>query len=185
MKELLDTLETSDDVYGPREDSLLLAEAAAKHRGERMLDVGTGTGVVAAAAAKNFDEVVAVDVNPEAVRLARRNLPGATVIESDLFESVEDTFDLVTFNPPYLPTDDGTRGDPALDGGETGHDVIQRFVEGVPEHLSGEGAVLVLVSSLTGIGEVEGLLRDNDFSVERVASERHFFEELVVLKASQ
>ncbi|MBS1263997.1 MAG: Release factor glutamine methyltransferase [Methanonatronarchaeales archaeon] len=182
MKNVLGTLETGEDVYGPREDSLLLAGEAASREGRRLLDVGTGTGFVAAAASSGFQEIVAVDIDPLAVALAERNLPNATVKQSDLFESAGGTFDLVTFNPPYLPTDRATETDAALDGGPTGREVLKRFASDLPGYLEQDGSALVLVSSITGKEEVEELFEHAGFSVEEVASERRFFEELAVLE---
>lgn len=176
-------IETRDGVYGPREDSYLLATVAATCEGRRVLEVGTGTGFVAAVASRGFEETVAVDLNPDAVDLAKRNLPDATVLQSDLFRNVDGTFDLVLFNPPYLPTDEGTEGDAALDGGSTGREVLERFVHDLPHYLDENGSALVLVSSITDTEEVERLFAENGFSVEEVASERYFFEELVVIEA--
>lgn len=175
-------LETGDGVYAPREDSGLLAETASGYGGDRLLDMGTGTGYVAAGLSADFEEVVAVDVDPRAVECAEKNLPGAEVRESDLFEAVDGVFDLITFNPPYLPSEGPLDGERAWNGGADGRRVVNRFVEGLPPHLARDGCCLLLVSSLTGIEEVEGLSRDAGFDVGVVARKELFFEELVVLE---
>ncbi len=70
--------------------------------GRRVLDVGTGSGALAALALRRgADEVVAVDINPAAVAMARRLVPGATVLQSDLFEAVEGRFDTVLCSFPW------------------------------------------------------------------------------------
>ena len=62
-----------DDVYEPAEDSFLFAENLDVKEGERVLDVGTGCGMLAVIAAKRAGGVVAVDLNPFAIRCAKSN----------------------------------------------------------------------------------------------------------------
>ena len=106
-------------VYQPEADTfLLLAAAQAEVRpGDRVLEVGTGSGCIAAALARDC-EIVATDINPHAVFCARQK--GIDVVRSDLFSGIRGTFDLIIFNPPYLPTQPGERIDDwlesALDG---------------------------------------------------------------------
>lgn len=183
LKQLIADLETSDDVYGPREDSFLLARAADGRTGDRLLEVGTGTGVVAAVTRSGFDRVEAVDIDPDAVELARKNLPDADVHRSDLFEDVDGEFDLVLFNPPYLPSEKPLQQERAWNGGEDGREVLTRFVKDLPDHLAPGGSAFILVSTLTGLDEVRDLLRDQGLTADRVDAEKLFFEELVVLEA--
>lgn len=185
LKQLIADLETSDDVYGPREDSFLLARAADGYNGDRLLEVGTGTGVVAAVTGSGFESVTAVDIDPAAVEIARKNLPDADVKQSDLFENVDGEFDLVLFNPPYLPSEKPLQQERAWNGGENGREVVTRFIQGLPDHLAPGGAALILVSSLTGLDEVRDLLDDQGLTSDRVDSEKLFFEELVVLEAKR
>lgn len=185
LKQLIADLETSDDVYGPREDSFLLARAADGYTGDRLLEVGTGTGVVAAVTGSGFDRVEAVDIDPAAVELARKNLPDADVKQSDLFENVDGEFDLVLFNPPYLPSEKPLQQERAWNGGEDGREVVSRFVEDLQRHLAPGGSALLLVSTLTGLDEVLELLDDRGLTADRVDSEKLFFEELVVLEAAR
>lgn len=177
----------ADHVYQPAEDSALLADAACEgiDAGQRVLDVGTGSGYVAARAAETGAQVMGSDFNPHACRQAREN--GLEVVRTDLVSGfAECTFDIVTFNPPYLPTKPEERSDDwmerALSGGETGRAVITPFVDAVSRVLRSGGVVFVLVSSLTGLDEVEARARKAGFETEEVAEESHFFERLVVLK---
>lgn len=119
-------------------------------QGARVLDMGTGSGAVAVAAARLGAAVVAVDLNPHAVRCARINalLNGCEarieVRHGDLFAPVDgDRFDLVTFNPPYL------RGVPrdSLDLAWRATDTVERFAAALPRHLAAGGRALVLLSS--------------------------------------
>jgi len=101
-------IEDSVGVCGVRDDTRALAEAAAQLPGPgRALDMGTGSGYVGIYLALHGWEVDATDVSPRAVELARRNAAanGAAVrvYQSDLFDRVEGTFDLILFNPPMRP----------------------------------------------------------------------------------
>lgn len=101
-------IEDSVGVCGVRDDTRALAEAAAQFPGPgRALDMGTGTGYIGIYLALHGWEVDATDVSPRAVELARRNAAanGAAVrvYQSDLFDRVEGTFDLILFNPPMRP----------------------------------------------------------------------------------
>jgi HemK-related putative methylase len=119
-------------------------------RGATVLDMGTGAGIGAIVAAGCGARVKAVDVNPVAVRCARINalLNGVEdrveVRHGDLFEPVSgERFDVVLFNPPYLPGPPRDLLDRAFRGG----DVIDRFARGLAQHLAPAGFALVLLST--------------------------------------
>jgi len=176
-----------EQVYQPAEDSHLLAEAARESidGGERALDVGTGSGYVASALAEAGAEVVATDVNPLACQQAHED--GIPVVQANLADPFQESvFDLVTFNPPYLPTPpEEAMNDwmeQALSGGESGREVIEPFLETVGRVLAPGGRVLLLVSTLTDVEAVEKLATGAGFSARDVADESHPFERLVVLE---
>ncbi|RZH66617.1 HemK2/MTQ2 family protein methyltransferase [Natrinema altunense] len=176
------------DVYQPAEDSQLLAEAACERLAgsETVLEVGTGSGYVAARIADGTDaRVVASDLNPHAVRQARTE--GVETVRADLVSPFRDgTFDAVAFNPPYLPTDPENEWDDwmehALSGGEDGRAVIDPFLERVGRVLAPDGVVYLLVSSLTGVDGVVEEAGDHGFSAVAVADESFPFETLTVLE---
>ncbi|MFB6163708.1 MAG: HemK2/MTQ2 family protein methyltransferase [Haloarculaceae archaeon] len=174
-------------VYQPAEDTRLLAESAEAfvEAGDRVLDVGTGSGYVATVAADAGADVVGVDVNPHACRQARGE--GVPVVRGNLTDPFRaEAFDRVLFNPPYLPTEpDEAREDwmeRALSGGESGRAVVDPFLDDVGRVLAPGGEVLLLVSSLTGIDAVTDRAVDRGFDVEEVSAEKHPFERLVVLR---
>jgi len=189
--------EFADRVYQPAEDSALLADAACEEisNSQRVLDVGTGSGYVAARIAEIGARVVGSDRNPHACRQARGH--GIEVVLTDLVSTFSpNAFDVVVFNPPYLPTEpedlpiDPEEADQdwmevALSGGETGRAVVEPFLDSVSRVLRPGGVVLLLVSSLTGPDEVEERADEAGFETERVVEESHFFEQLVVLKLVQ
>lgn len=118
--------------------------------GSRVLDMGTGSGIVAISAARWAGQVDAVDVNPDAVRCARINtlLNGleATieVHEGDLFEPLCDRrYDVVLFNPPFF------RGAPSdgFDLAWRAKDTVERFAAELRNHLRPSGYALVIFST--------------------------------------
>ncbi|HIH73469.1 MAG TPA: methyltransferase domain-containing protein [Thermococcaceae archaeon] len=175
-------------VYEPAEDTFLLAENLRVKEGDVALDVGTGTGIIALLMAKKAKFVLGVDINPLAVELAKENarLNGITNVEfrqSDLFENVEGKFDIITFNAPYLPGEPEEPIDLALVGGESGREVLDRFIGEFPDYLKENGIVQIVQSSITGIEETLKKLQSKGFVAEITAKERYFFEEIVVITA--
>ena len=118
--------------------------------GASVLDLGTGSGVAAVAAARLGARVVAVDINPHAVRCTRINallnlVDGRVDVRlGNLFAPVAgQRFDLVLFNPPYF------RGTPhsLLDAAWRSDDAAERFAAGVADHLAPGGRAIVLLST--------------------------------------
>ena len=140
------------EVYPPSDDSILLIESLDVIPREKVLEVGCGSGVVSIHCAKNGCYVTAVDVNPRAVELARRNsVANGTdirVLESDVYGNVDGVFDTIVFNLPYLPVDEEGLLAKAWSGGPDGLGPLPRLLEGAPGHLDHDGRVVVVVSSL-------------------------------------
>ena len=174
-----------DQVYPPEQDTFLLLGAALRELspGDRVLEVGCGSGEIAARLSE-IAPVIATDINPHAaVATASR---GVEVVRTDLCEGICGEFDLVIFNPPYLPTSEEERLDDwleyALDGGESGREVIARFIAGVHRVLSPRGRILILVSSLTGLPQVQQIFARHCFLAFIVASEQAEDEMLYVIR---
>ena len=172
-------------VYSPEADTVLLLEAARAEvqAGDHVLEVGTGSGLIAAEIGR-ITRIVATDINPHAVISARKD--GVDVVRTDLFAGIRGPFDLVLFNPPYLPTQPEERIDDwlehALDGGASGRAVIERFARHVGDILVPDGRILLLISSLTGLMEVQDLFCCLGFSAEIALQQVVEDEVLYVLK---
>ena len=185
-------LKLHPEVYEPAEDSILLLKNLVDVRDKEVLEIGVGTGLISIACAKRgAKRVVGVDINPYAVKLAKENAKlnnvNITFFESDLFENVEGEFDVILFNPPYLPTseDDKINGylNYAFDGGENGREILDRFIYNLPNYLKKGGVAQILQSSLTGEEITINKLKSLGFKVEKVASLKVPFEELMVINA--
>ena len=184
----------ADSVYEPAEDSYLLIDAArgeiaGSNRRLRILEIGTGSGIVTAAMMQDAPEhrYAATDISPHAVECAKANR--VPVIRADLFSGIRGRFDLIIFNAPYLPTAPDERVDGWLDyawnGGGDGRAVINRFLEQVSAFLADRGSILLLLSSLTGIETVRERMASAGLLVHEVASVRCPGERLVVLRGSR
>ncbi|MEU0465151.1 putative protein N(5)-glutamine methyltransferase [Amycolatopsis sp. NPDC006131] len=149
-------------VFVPRRRTELLVEEAVRLAPPHpvAVDLCCGSGALGAALAAELDlaELHAADLDPAAVRCARRNVPGE-VHEGDLYEALPDGLrgrvDLLVVNVPYVPTDAVALMPPearlhepqlALDGGADGLDIARRVVEGAPEWLAPGGRLLIETS---------------------------------------
>ncbi len=179
---------THGDVYEPHDDTFMLARVV-KDRiqpGDRFLEVGCGAGVVAMTAARAGAHVTATDMNPHAVELCRHNAKqnrlSIDVVETDLMAGLIGPFDVVAFNPPYLPTEeeDKVKGplNLAFDGGPDGNAVVLRFAEQLADLQVDE--VLVIHSSLSDPEPLHRRMGDLGYDHEVAAEERHFYERLTV-----
>lgn len=102
------SIEVLPGVYKPLENEHACASYC--RDGDRVLDLGCGTGVGSVFCASKAREIVAVDISAQAVTNARRNferhgVTNATASQSDMFDNVEGKFDLILANPPYVEAD--------------------------------------------------------------------------------
>lgn len=175
-------IEERPGVYRPSEDTRLLLAAIALEPGERLLEIGTGTGFVALHAARQ-GPVVATDVNPEAVELARanarRNRLDVRVVRTHLAAGVKGPFEVVAFNPPYLEGEAQDAPDRAWAGGRQGSEIAIEFLSDVSRVLASGGRAYLLLSAANVAARADA---DRRFEVRAVARKRLFFEELEVLE---
>ncbi|MGN6546739.1 MAG: N5-glutamine methyltransferase family protein [Aureliella sp.] len=134
--------------------------------GLRVLDVGTGSGIVAISLAKSLPgaQITAVDISPAALALAARNVAKHEVggqvklVESDLLAALGDSqFDLIVSNPPYISEAEYAELDPgvrkyeprgALVAGPTGAETIERLLAQSAQHLKPGGWLLFELSPM-------------------------------------
>jgi release factor glutamine methyltransferase len=158
--------------------SHLLGEAvlAEVRPGDRVLDMGTGSGVNAVLAASKGASVLAVDINPRAIETATANAHANGVADrmevrhSDVFSDVAETFDLIVFDPPFRwfrPRD-------LLEAAMTdeGYQAMTRFVRQARSHLSPDGRMLIFFGTSGDLGYVQKLLAEERFAAEVVASDK-------------
>jgi release factor glutamine methyltransferase len=181
------------EIYQPGEDSFLLLSASEQEcrYPDRVLEVGCGSGYIANAILDGqfmkCRELLSTDINPHATRAAHSR--GLDVVRADLLSGIRGPFDLVIFNPPYLPTSPDDRIDDwleyALDGGPDGRAIISRFIRSVGRVLAPRGRFLLLISSLTGLREIISLLEDAGFVHEIVLQQGIEGEDLFVIRGTR
>jgi release factor glutamine methyltransferase len=180
-------------VYPPSEDTFLLLDAIEVSPSESFLEVGCGSGYILANAASISFRAIGLDFSFAAVRNTKQNLlsnnmeENAEVLLSDLLDAFlpNTRFDVIVFNPPYLPSDeDGTGLDHALIGGIRGSEITERFVRQAMQHLSPSGRIYTIVSSLSGHSQLERCIEDAGFEMTTVESGAFFFERLSVIRVT-
>lgn len=145
-----------------------IADCRLQNADGRMLDVGTGSGVIALSLAAKFPgaRITATDVSEEALALARENaerlaLKNVEFAKGDLLDGIEGDFDLIVANLPYVAESDRAtlsrevRHDPeiALFGGARGDEIVRKLIEQAPSHLAPGG----LLALELGLGQADDL----------------------------
>ncbi|MEM2136467.1 MAG: methyltransferase [Candidatus Methanomethylicia archaeon] len=187
-------------VYYPSDDSYLLADFIKKmeENYDYGLDVGCGCGLLSLLLAKICKYVVAIDINHSAVKNTLHNikenhlLHKISTIHGDLVTSIKikPLFDIVVFNPPYLPYDEDENILPieerwAWSGGLDGRLIIDRFIEIIPYILKYQGAILIIQSSLSNPQKTINKLVKIGFNVNIVSEKSFFFEKIYLLEVKK
>jgi release factor glutamine methyltransferase len=175
------------EIYEPAEDSYLLSRVLnqtipillKQNPNIKFLEIGSGSGVLLETAKElgiKQSHIFASDINEDAVFHCKKL--GFNCVYSDLFENIEGKFDIILFNPPYLPRDSENKESKTSQlittGGETGSEIINRFLEQAENYLEEDGKIFLLTSSLT---------KDIDwrnYSKKLIGKEKIFMEELFV-----
>lgn len=180
----------SDETLIPRPDTEILVQTVLDLKPSRILEIGTGSGVIAIslAAEQSNLEIVATDISIKALETAAKNAAELNVIdrikfvEANVFNGLEGEFDLIVSNPPYIPSEDILElqkevqfFDPsrALDGGEDGLDFYREIFENANKFLAPDGKICVEV----GIGQAD--------DVSSIALECGFCEPVVIKDLNQ
>jgi len=188
LQHLLGTVEFAGRVFlcdkralVPRPETEHLVEllkSQIPHPAARILDVGTGSGVIALSLAANFPDatVTATDISDDCLALARENAErlGLTnrveFLAGDLLLQVNDVYDLIVANLPYVAAPDRAGlsrevlHDPevALFGGERGDEVVRRLIEAAPARLR-PGGLLALELGLGQADDLAALMAEKNY----------------------
>ena len=175
-------IEVMQGVYEPAEDTYLLIKSIEVEKGQKVLEMGCGCGVISLHLAKHGCIVVAADINEKSVENTKRNAlaNGLKIkcIKSDLFSKINDKFRVIIFNPPYLPT---SGEDISWDGGAGGTEIIKRFLEEARHYLDENGCIYIVISSLTNFENVKKNFKEK-YEFERISMQNLFFEKIYVYR---
>ncbi|MEH3154515.1 MAG: methyltransferase [Gordonia paraffinivorans] len=181
-----DDLVVDLSVYAPQSDSYLLVEAIRglgdRVAGARVLDLCCGTGIAAVTAARHrAAEVLALDLNPAAVRSAAanaaRHAPAMHARRGDLTDAIEHgPFDVVVCNPPYVPAPrddvDHASAESAWDAGQDGRSVLEPLCRSLPDLLAPGGVALLVHSEVAGIDTTVQACRDAGLAADVLSRTR-------------
>jgi len=171
-----------EEVYEPREDSFMLADAIEDYAFGSVLDMGTGTGILAERASDSpkVTNIIGVDVNPAAIEYCLKNIRNKKIkfMHSNLFSGLKGKFDFIVFNPPYLPRGKDKVKDKSLIGGKKGFEVLEKFFKEVSKHLNPKGRILIVFSSLTDKEKVDSIIKNHKFKANLLEKKHMFFEDL-------
>jgi release factor glutamine methyltransferase len=176
--------------YEPHEDSILLRRAIENVSTEFALEIGCGTGFVLESLSRQASFLIGADIDKESLYSAKKRIR-----ENKLFDKVDlvccdsasafrkEVFDLVVFNPPYLPSEEVL--DRVVDGGLTGTETTLIWIKEAQRTLKSDGMILFVTSSLA---DKEGLLKKIEllgFEISLVSNKKLFFEDIMVFKLKQ
>lgn len=158
----------NEGVFPPATDTKLLALAVHVGKGDRIIDMTTGSGVVAIVAGKQGATGIAVDINPLAVECARQNVArhgiDIEVIESNLFSNIPpEQFDRIYANGPFFDDEIEDPLDYACYGS---HKFTEDLLAGAKARLKPDGKLLMVVSEFTDIKHLEQTAENKDLSAE-------------------
>ncbi|MFX0063216.1 MAG: HemK2/MTQ2 family protein methyltransferase [Candidatus Hermodarchaeota archaeon] len=200
-------LKNHPDVYSPREDTDLMIQAI-QHiskdeslidRQISILEMGTGSGILSIYLLKTFkiDKLIVTDISPIVAEIAAENISnnllhtpqGTNIVVMDLFNGFQKQplFDLIMFNPPYVPTAQGelSRGGifHSWAGGRQGRKIILAFLEDCPLFLKPKGQILLLISSLNNLTEIQKFASEKcSLRSKIIVAKSVGYEKLYVLK---
>jgi release factor glutamine methyltransferase len=151
-----------------------------------ILDMGAGSGIQAKTCKKlGFNNILTADINPLAVQELKKQ--GFKSVKSNLFsdikkENKKQKFDLIIFNPPYLPEDKLEPKSSRLSttAGKKGYELIIKFLKQAKQFLNSGGRILLLFSSLSQPSIIKKQSKSLGYNIELISSKKLFFEELFV-----
>tara|TARA_B100002003_G_C14068205_1_gene513947 strand:- start:680 stop:1231 length:552 start_codon:yes stop_codon:yes gene_type:complete len=178
-------------IYEPSEDSFLLQKTLKKflknkNKSLSILDMGSGSGIQAQTCISlGFKKTLAVDKNPESIKILTEKKINA--VRSNLFSKIKmKKFNLIIFNPPYLPEDPREPKDSQLvtTAGKEGYEIIIKFLKQATSQLKSEGKILLLFSSLSHPKIILKNAKSLGYNYQLISKEKIPFEELYVYEFS-
>jgi release factor glutamine methyltransferase len=190
-------IETHPEVYEPAEDTFQLLEAIEINQDESVLEIGTGCGLISLVCVQKGANVVCTDINPYAIELTKRNFKKNNILlegylqirEGHLFSvlSKNELFDVIIFNPPYLPTsstdiiDDSYWFNVSVDGGKDGLKVIKGFIEGLKSHLNKMGRAYFVFSNLSDQKLLNKFIAENNLKSKIINTYNYNDEKIEII----
>lgn len=181
--------EIYEGVYTPSEDTFLLLSMIKLEGHEKILEVGCGSGIISLHCSAHGCIVLSVDKDEKCLKNteinAKKNDLDISVKKSDLFSNInEDDWDVIIFNPPYLPKDDILPEDHRWDGGKRGDEIVVKFLEEAEDYLKKDGKSFICYSSLSPTERIEAVIEER-YEIANLEKKEFFFETLYCLELNK
>ncbi|MEF8847770.1 MAG: HemK2/MTQ2 family protein methyltransferase [Candidatus Thermoplasmatota archaeon] len=187
----------ANQVYQPAEDTFQLLESIEIEKNDRILEIGTGTGIIALKCATKKTNIIATDINPKAIKIAKKNykqnkenLKGKIeFIKTNLFKDIdkEKKFDKIIFNPPYVSIKNEKIRikekwlNQATDGGPDGLKTLKKFIKKLPLYLKKpDGKAFFITSSSSNLTKVKKYINCSHLKSKILSEKKHESETLYV-----
>lgn len=177
-----------EHIYYPEEDTFLLLNVIRKYSVDKVLEIGTGSGLLALELRINNRFVIGVDINFNALnelRISESNKNIDSKINIICCNSAspfrDNVFDLVVFNPPYLPSE--KINDNTIYGGPSGIEISKIWFKDASRILKNNGKIVFLTSSISNVKGLFNYSRKLGFKIKILESKKLFFEKLLVVEA--
>ena len=155
-----------------------------------VLDMGTGSGILAIESAKKGAKVIAIDINRDAIKCARKNAKihnvDIEILCSDLFSCLKrrKIFDLIIFNIPYLDLKPRDTFDLSIC--DYKKEILKRFLDESHHHLKDGGKILIAYSTVSNLREAERIFREKGWHFEKVIEKNILkLERIVIYKLKE
>lgn len=171
-------------IYQDEEDSYLFSKSLEEqipkiknYKIKRYLEIGAGSGIQLDALKKigiKKANIFSCDINKNAVQQCIKK--GFNCIKSDLFSNIKGKYNVIIFNPPYLPKDKKEEKESRLatTGGKKGGELINKFLKQAGKYLEKDGKIFLVTSSLT-----KGIKWEK-WRKRRISEENLFFEKIYI-----
>jgi release factor glutamine methyltransferase len=177
-----------DSLYSPSDDTFLLINSLPNYSSENVLEIGIGSGAILLNLIQKNKYVLGTDVNHLILRNTLKDIKkkycgqGLNIVCCESASAFRDEiFDLVIFNPPYLPSNEIR--DITVDGGRTGLEVTKSWFKESARCLKSTGVIIFIYSSVSDINILISYIENLRFKTKVLSSKRLFFERLYVLEA--
>ena len=179
LSNLQKKLEKSEQ-YLPAEDTFFLADQLKGLSGKSALDIGCGSGYLTDVLKSTFDLVIGTDISFNT--LLEQNYKTQNVICCNSADALNQTFDLIICNLPYLATDEII--DVATDGGKDGLEIPIEIINSALPNLSQKGQFLFVTSSLSDYMGLIDFVKSKNFEAKIISKKKLFYEELIIVRVN-
>ena len=172
-------------LYLPSDDSIFLSNIVNEYHGQWALEIGTSSGIIFRELSKNFSIVIGTDIDFNSLKHSLMKSKNHRLLCCDAATALHNVkFDFIISTPPYLP-DAMNDTKKTVDGGPTGIEISIHFLTSAIDKLNKNGKILILVSSLSDKGKLEGFISKNNLTMKQIAQKDLFYETLQIIELSK